>query len=520
MDNLNKKKVDINHIVFWPAMAVLLAFIGFGILRQESLGELLGNALYAMADNVGWFFEVLAFIIMILTIVVALSKYGSIRIGGPDAKPDYKRWNWITMSLCGGIGTGLLFWAMGEPIYHFTGPPASAGVEPLSKEAATFAVSQTMWQWSIPQYCMYTICAIAFALVVFNYKKPLSFGPVLELAAGRQSKTLVNIVHGVTIFTMCGAVANSMGVGLMQIGAGVESVTGIAQSNLVYLVVAAIITVLFVTSCVSGIGTGLKKMASFTTIVFIAILFYVLILGPTQFIAKLGTESFAEMVVMWPEKTMMLNAMASEDSWFADWTVQYWASFIVYAPILGMFLSRLAKGRTVREFVLVNVLAPSIFCIVWIAVFGSMTVDLQSSGSFDVLEAVNEYGMQSTIFHILNQFPLGKVLIVAFLISIFTSFATMADPIAAALATISTKKVISIDDEAPNVLKIIIGIAMGLVSYLLVASGGVTSVKGMWVLIGFPIAFLLILLVVGVFRSASSLVKSPDNLGNYDDMIE
>ncbi len=521
MNDLNKKKkVELNNAVFWPAIILLAIFIGFGVFQQETLGKILNNMLYGMADSAGWFFELLAFFVLILTVVIAVTKYGNIRIGGPDAKPDYKRWNWITMSLCGGIGTGLLFWAMGEPIYHFTGPPAAAGAEALSREAAIFSVSQAMWQWSLPEYTMYTMCAVIFALAVFNYKKPLSFGPVLELSCGRKVKPLENIVHGLTIFTMCGAVACSMGVGLLQIGAGLHAITGIPQTKVLWLGIAVVITALFTISCVSGIGKGLKKMASFTTIVFIVILLYVMILGPTGFMAKLGVESFAEMITKWPQKTMLLNSLAPEDSWYADWTVQYWASFIVYAPILGLFLSRLAKGRTVREFILVNVLAPSAFCIVWIAVFGSMTIQLQSSGEFDVLAAVNENGMQSTIFHILDQFPLGKVLIVAFVVSIFTSFATMADPIAAALATISTKRSISIDEEAPSILKVVIGIIMGSIAYILVASGGVTSVKGMWVIIGLPIAFLLILMMVGVFRSANALLKRSDHLGNYDEVVK
>ena len=208
--------------------------------------------------------------------------------------------------------------------------------------------------------------------------------------------------------------------------------------------------------------------------------------------------------------------MAPGDNWYADWIIQYWASFVVYAPILGMFLSRLAKGRTVRQFILVNVLAPSMFCIVWIAVFGGLTVQLQTSGTFDIWNGVNTAGMQSTIFYILNTFPLGKVLIVLFVVSIFTSFSTMADPVAAALATISIHG-LSVDDEAPNKIKIVMGVIMGVIAYLLVASGGVNSVKGMWNIVGFPISVLLILVVVSVFRNAAKCEAKDDNIVIEDD---
>lgn len=162
-------KNKLNKLAFWPAIICLGIFIAFGVFKQDAMGTLLNTILYGMADRVGWFFELIAILIIILTFVLALSKFGNIKIGGPDAKPDFKTWNWITMSLCGGIGTGLLFWAMGEPIFHFMTPPVAAG-EAGTREAAIFATSQTMWQWSVPQYCMYTICAVAFALLTFNMK--------------------------------------------------------------------------------------------------------------------------------------------------------------------------------------------------------------------------------------------------------------------------------------------------------------------------------------------------------------
>lgn len=456
MDKLNKKH-PLNGAAFWPALACLVIFIGFGVFRQAQLGTLLNNMLYGMADYVGWYFQLFALLCIVLIFILACTKYGNIKIGGPDAKPDFKRFNWIAMSLCGGIGTGLLFWAMGEPIYHFATPPVAAGVEAFTREAAIFAVSQTMWQWSIPQYSMYTICAVAFALTTYNMDKPLAFGPILDISIGKKVKGLETVVHSVTIFALCGAVACSMGVGLMQISAGIESLTGLPQSKLVWLVLATIITLVFAASSVSGIGNGLKKLSSFTTFVFIGILIFVIVMGPTKFMAKLGTESFAHLIDNWAGKTTILNSMAEQDTWYADWIVQYWASFIVYAPILGMFLSRLAKGRTLREFVLVNVLAPSIFCIVWIAVFGSMTINLQITGAVDVWQGVNSTGMQSTIFYILRSFPFGAVLTAVFLISIFTSFATMADPVSAALATISVRG-LSIEEEAPKKIKILIGV--------------------------------------------------------------
>lgn len=499
----------INHIALWPALAVLAVLIGFGVFRTQALGTLLSNILYGMADKAGWFFCLFTIIVIVLTFVLAFSKIGNVKIGGPDATPAYKTWNWITMSLCGGIGTGLLFWAMGEPMYHFMTPPVAAAAEAGSREAAIFAISQAMWQWSIPQYCLYTICAVAFALTAYNMKQPLAFGPVLDSAIGKKSKGLETFVHALSIFTMCGAVACSMGVGLMQIGAGLANLLGITPGVVVWLVIAALVTAVFTISCVSGIGNGLKKMSSFTTIAFICILIYVVLFGPTKFSATLGTEAVAALLDHPLERTAILNTMAESDLWAADWEIQYWASFIVYAPIIGMFLSRMAKGRTLRQFILVNVLAPSIFCMVWIAVFGGVAINMQVTGTFDIWNAVSANGMEATIFYILQSFPLGKLLIVVFLVAICTSFSTLADPMAAACATMSVHG-LSVDDEAPKAIKILIGIIMGTIAFLLVASGGVGSVKGMWVIIGFPIAFVQAIVIISAFRNGAKALTNKD----------
>lgn len=292
----------------------------------------------------------------------------------------------------------------------------------------------------------------------------------------------------------------------MQIGAGISSLFGVAQGPALWFVIAVGVTALFTVSCVSGIGNGLKKMSSFTTIAFIGILAFILIFGATTFVAKLGTESFALLLDQPFERTAILNTMAEEDTWYADWEIQYWAAFIVYAPVIGMFLSRLAKGRTVRQFMLVNVLAPSLFCMFWIAVFGGNAINMQVTGSFDIWEAVNTTGMQDTVYLILQSFPLGKVLSVVFLLAICGSFATLADPMAAACATMCTNG-LSVDDEAPKLIKIIIGVAMGATAYILVASGGVDSVKGMWTIVGLPITFIMLIVIVGAFRTGKRCLE-------------
>lgn len=510
MNSQLKEDRRVNVMAFWPAFIGLVAFLLAGIFFQEELGAFLTASLYWMADYFGWYLNLLSLACLFITIWVATSKYGHIKIGGKDAKPEFTYFNWFAMTICGGIGTGLLFWAMGEPIYHFVTPPVAAGVEAYSREAAIFSVSQTMWQWSFVQYSIYTICAVAFTVAVYNRGQKLRYSSVIDPVFGNKHPWIETLIHGSLIFCMVGGVANSMGVGLMQIGGGLEVVFGIAQSNMVYFVVAACIGAFFIISCLSGIGKGLKYVSTFTITVFMGLLVYTLIFGDAQFIGKLGTEAVGEILNNWGSKTLINNTMTS-DTWPADWIIQYWASFIVYAPVFGMFFCRMAKGRTIKEFVLMNVVVPSVFSMFWIAVFGGMTISLQSSGQLDIWEAIQTSGMQTVVFQIIGSMPLGGLVQVIFIIAIIGSFCTMADPLSAVLATMSVHGM-TIEDEAPRKIKIVIGTTIAAMAYILVATGGITAVKSVYVLVGLPISLVLILCIVSAIKQLKSINEYEDGM--------
>ncbi len=515
---MNKLTEDrrLNKAAFLPAIIILGLFIIAGIIWKEPVGNFMTMLLYGMADYFGAYINLLSLTFIILAVVFIISRYGDIVIGGPDAKPEYSMFNWCCMSLCSGIGTGLLFWAMGEPIFHFMTTPSAIG-EPNTRRAGIFAISQAMWNWSFVQYSMYAVCAAAFAIICYNKGKSLSFNSIVQAAAGKNIPWLNTLITATVIFCLMGGTANSMGVGLMQIGAGLESAFNIPQSAAVWLIAAISITVIFVLSCVSGIGRGLKMVSSACTYIFIFLLFYVFIFGNTEFITKITSESIGFMIDNWGTHTTIMNAMSPDDKWFADWIVQYWASFIVYAPVIGMFLARMGRGRTVRTFMLVQILFPSLFCILWIGVFGGQTIYLQTSGNLDVWQAVSTYGMQSAVFQILGTLPMSKLITIIFLLTVTLSFCTLADPMASVAATLSVKS-LSADAEAPKKQKIIVGCILGATAYTLVATGGINSVKGMFTLVGLLQSAVMILCAAALFKCGKKCCFSP-NFG-FSDKIE
>ncbi|MCD8167894.1 MAG: BCCT family transporter [Clostridiales bacterium] len=509
MENKTTDNLKINKWAFWPAIVILVAFILAGIIWTEQVGALMTKLLYGMADYFGAYINLISLTFIILAVVFLIGRYGDVVIGGKDAKPEYSMASWCAMSICSGIGTGLLFWAMGEPIFHFMATPVAMG-DPGTRRAGIFAVAQAMWDWSFVQYCMYAICGAAFAIICYNRKKSLSFNSIVECATGKKIKWLNTLVAAVVIFCLMGATSNSMGVGLMQIGAGLEAAFGIPQSAVTWLFAAIFVTAIFVLSCVSGIGKGLKMVSSACMYFFFFLLAYVFVFGNTEFITKISSEAIGFIVDNWGTQTTMANAMASHDKWFADWIVQYWASFIVYAPVIGMFLARMGRGRTVRTFMLVQILVPSIFCIIWIGVFGGQPIYLQTSGTLDLWVAVSSPGMQPTVFQIIGTLPFSKIITVLFLCTVTLSFCTLADPMASVAATLSVNG-LSAEDEAPKKQKILVGCILGGTAYTLVATGGINSVKGMFTLVGLLQSIVMILCAIVLFKYAKKCFYLPNS---------
>lgn len=505
--SLPRKKIELSKAIFFPSYLIAVSVIVAGILNQEQFGQVLNIGLDWVALNWGWWLVLFGFLLVLIVFGLAFSKVGDIVIGGENAKPEYTMWQWFTMSLKGGIGTGILFWAMGEPIFHMATPPAGAMAEPFTRESGIFAVSQTMLHWTVAQYAMYTLCALGVALMAYNRRHSISITAIFEpYVKSAWFPAVKNFVTALSLICIVGALACSMAVGIMQICSGLDFFYGIPQNAASALVVAAAMVAVYVISCLTGIKKGMRILSSFCTIVFIGLMIWVVAVGPSLFIANIGTESIGQLINRFAEHSVILPTMAGNETWSKSWLIQFMASFFVYAPIIGLFLARLGKGRTVRQFIFMNIGAPSLFCFIWIAIWGGTAVFLQFSGQMDIWKMVEERGMEVTIFSILDSMPGAKILALFFIIAVFFSFSTMADSITGTMATLSSNN-LTVEDEAPRLLKVVWGISFGIIGYLLVASGGVNSVRGMFTVVGLPISFIVLAYVYCTLRESSRQVE-------------
>jgi len=504
---INEQKGKIYKQVLFVIIGLLLLEIIFGVFFTGQFGALMQNSMYVIGDNFGWWINLLCVIIVVLGIALIVFKFGDVVIGGKDAKPDFTTWQWFSISICGGIGCGLLFWAMGEPIYHFVAPPIAAGVAARSREAAIFAVSQAMFDWSFVQYFIYALPAVAFALLTFNYQKSLSFDPLVKETFGKRIPWLTTVLHILCGYAVASGVSNSMGAGLMQISGGMNAVFNIPQGAGMYLVITIFVAAFFIISCLTGINKGLTYVSSACMFCFFGLMIYVVVAGDAQFIGKIGTQATGDILDHFFEKITYNNVLAPTDQWANEWTITFWNSFFIYAPVIGMFLARMGKGRTVREFILVEILVPSLFCCAFIAIFAGMIMKVQTSGIVDVWAKVQDLGMQTALYQVLGSMPGGKIVQFVFLVTICLSFITLADPNTSALATLCVHGQ-EIDAEPPKNIKIIIGVMVSVVAYLLVVSGGMNAVKGLLNIGGLLMTVPTLWLCLMVFKLCKPLLKS------------
>lgn len=351
-------KGSIHKEVLGVVGTLLMIEIILGVFLTDTFGDAMSKMTYWVGDKFGWWIDLCAVLAVILGVCFIIFRYGDIRIGGEDAKPEYSTWQWFSVSICGGIGCGLLFWAMGEPIYHYMQPPVAAGIQPQSREAAIFAVGQTMFDWSFVQYFIYAIPAVVFALLAYNCKRPLSFRALVTEMTGKDRIWLTTLLHIFCGYAVASGVSNSMAAGLMQIGGGLNAVFGLPQNEHIYLFITIFVAVFFILSCLTGINKGLTYVSMICMFCFFSLMFYVIAAGDAEFIGKMGIESFGNLLDNFFGKITYNNALADYDQW-ANGSIDIWANVqeLGMQTALYQVLGEMPGGKIVQLVFLISVVA-------------------------------------------------------------------------------------------------------------------------------------------------------------------
>ncbi|NRA53611.1 MAG: BCCT family transporter [Gammaproteobacteria bacterium] len=491
---------------------LVIAFVLFTILDPKYADSIYSAAKAFIATDLAWYYVGIVNVFLFLAIYTIFSRYGKIKLGQDDEKPQYSFFSWFSMLFGAGIGIGILFWSIAEPIYHFQSNPFIAEGQALSVEAAQVAMRISIFHWGLHGWGLFAIAGLALAY--FSYRKglPLSVRSGLYPIFGE--RIYGPIGHAADLLAVFGTVfgiATSLGLGAQQMNAGLNYLFGMEVSSINQVILIAIISVLATLSVLSGVNKGIKLLSEFNMQLTGVILAFFLIFGPTSYLLGAFSTNIGDYI----ENTLALGFWVDPDpkgQWQGWWTIFYWGWWIAWTPFVGMFIARISKGRTIREFVTGVLLAPTLLATFWISIFGNTAIFIELFGGGGVVEAVNK-DITTALFTTIELMNLGTVVTIAgasiCTLLLVTYFVTSADS-----ATLVICTLLSMGEEHPPArYRIFWGLSIGAVAAVLLIAGGLKALQTASIVAALPYSVVLILTTVGLYKSLrQELDGSPDKV--------
>jgi choline/carnitine/betaine transport len=481
---------------------VAIAFVLWGALSTESLSTSASAGLDFVVHNTGWLFSLVASGFVVFVIWLAASKYGNIPLGGDGEAPEFRTSSWVAMMFSAGMGIGLMFYGVTEPLTHLVKPPPGTGAAG-NPEAVQTAMATTMFHWSLHPWAIYAVVGLAVAYGVFRKGRSLlissAFAPLFgEKRANGPAGKVIDIF---AIFATLFGSATSLGLGALQIGSGLEIVGGIGKvGNGVLIGIIAVLTVCFILSAVSGIEKGIQWLSNINMVLALALAFFVFVVGPTVFILNLVPTtigSYFKDLAMMSARTDAAGGDGMKD-WLAGWTIFYWAWWVSWTPFVGMFIARISRGRTIRQFVSGVLLVPSVVSLIWFAIFGGAGIDQQQHGQ----DIAGQSTPEGSLFAMLGNLPWPTVtaIVVMLLVAIF--FVSGADAASIVMGTLSEKGTL----EPSKKTVIFWGAATGAVAAIMLLIGGEDALSGLQnvtIVAALPFLVIMIGLAVALVKDLS-----------------
>src|SRR5699024_2784528 len=398
--------------VFFISIALIIMAVGYGALAPESFADVTATVKDFIASRFGWYYMLLMSFMVALAIFFILSPYGKIRLGKDHERPQFSTATWIAMLFSAGMGIGLVFYGAAEPLSHFAIDPATE--DPNTAAAFKEGLRQSYFHWGLHVWAMYGVVALSLAFFQFRKGDPGLVSSTLKPIFGDKMKGPWGILVDVlAVFATSFGVATSLGFGAVQINAGLNHLFGISISIQSQFVIIAVVTVLFIASAWSGLSKGIKYLSNTNLVVAVILLALVVILGPTLLIFNMFTETFGGYLSNLVEMSMRTAPLDDgRRAWLDGWTIFYWAWWISWAPFVSMFIARVSRGRTIREFLVGVLIAPTILGAFWFAAFGSTAIDIQMGGKIDL----SQFSTELTIFEMFDAMPWSLILSVAAII--------------------------------------------------------------------------------------------------------
>lgn len=490
------KKSKAGNKVFFISLILVAVMAIWSVALNESFTKVSNAAFQFLTTDFGWLYLLSMVVFLGFVVYMAFGKFGKIRLGGDDSRPEYSNLTWFGLLFGCGMGVGLVFWGVAEPLTHYLNP---VGMEGATPEAADFAMKSFFMHWGILPWANYAVIGLALAYFMFRKNKKGLISSILEPLIGEKLANgwLGKLVDILAVFATVAGVVTSLGLGTLQINAGLNRLFGLPTTLVVQIGIIVVVSILYIGSAVSGIDKGIKIISDTNLYVAVGLLLVCFIVGPKIEILDSFINGMGQYIGSFIPDALAINAYG-DNSWLGSWRLFYWAWFIAWAPFVGVFIARISKGRTIREFVLGVVLVPAIASCIWGAVFGSLGINLGETGAMAIetlkeVVATPEVGL----FMVLEQYPLGSVLAIVAIISLCAFFVTSANSGVYVLSMLTTDGEIN----PPNSKKILWGIIQSVMAIGLLMAGGLKPLQTISLAAAFPFIFIM-------FAACAAFIKA------------
>lgn len=483
----------IRPLVFWPSFLILMTAVIMSVVDLEGFLKVTTSLNDTVLDKFSWFFSLGSFYLLMLILITYFSPLGNIRIGGDDATPLLSKKRWFFIALCTTLAVGVLFWTTAEPIYHLNFPPTSWGLEPGSVEAAKFSMSAMILHWSFTPYAIYAVPSLVFALAFYNSKLPFSIGSSLQpvfgdSVLGRNGQ----IIDTIALYALVAGMASSLGTGAITLVGGVSEFMDIRTTPFTVGVAVSLIVATFVMSAASGLHKGIARLSSINAYLLLFLGLFVFIFGPSVYLLSFGTQGIGSYLGNFFELSLFTGAV-SGDEWPQKWSVFNWAVWFAWAPIAALFLGKIGRGYTVREYIQINLIFPSLFAIVWISIFSGMAIHIDMTQAGILNSTLNEQGPEKLLYFVFNQLPLSQLMTLVLIFVAFISYVTAADSNTDAIGNLCTIGFDADSEEKAGLgVKVLWGSIIGVVSWTMVSFVGIDGIKMLSNLGGLPAAIIIL----------------------------
>ncbi|ADU30918.1 glycine betaine uptake BCCT transporter [Evansella cellulosilytica] len=498
--------------VFYISVVIASAFILWGVIAPENLDSVTGHIQGFITNQFGWFYLLAATSFLVFALILIASPVGRIKLGKDNDEPEYNYLTWFSFLFTAGMGIGLVFWGVSEPIYHFYDPPTAEVIE-SPERAAAIALRYSFFHWGLHPWAIYSV--VALALAYFKFRKgsagvlSAAFEPILGDKINGAIGTTINVI---VVFATIFGVATSLGFGTAQISGGISNLFTIENTPMLSMLVILVITILYMASSLTGLDRGIRILSKTNIYLALFLMLFLLFSGPSNFIMNSFTQTLGGYIQNLVRMSFQLDTFNPESSWVEGWTIFYWAWWIAWAPFVGTFIARVSKGRTIREFVLGVIAVPTIFGALWFSVFGGTAIHLELFDGVDIMGVIEEYGTEIALFAVLQEFNFGVIMSGIAILLIASFFITSADSATFVLGMQTTNGSMN----PSNKVKFIWGAIQSLTAAVLLWSGGLDALQTASIIAAFPFTIIMIFMIVSLVKALRAEKIPPRQVRKYD----